>query len=178
MGTFNADAIEIGAGDLQVTPYNDSGVSLTPFYVGGTSGSELAVTQEVLDVEIDQAFAPVAGFLIGESGTFKVTVMEQQMNTIAVALGLLPDTEIYSQPTYERITFGGVGKARYCKLYYEVTKTVGTGKWKITLWRCRCESGLALPFQKKEARKFELTFKIYASTANNNTLGYVERDRA
>jgi hypothetical protein len=177
-GVYNTQKIEIGAGNLQITPISDAGVALTMFEIGGTSGAELTVTQEVLDVEVDQAFAPVVGFLTGEEGTFKVTVIEQQMATIAVALGLIPDTEIYSQPTYERVTFGGKGKARFCSLYYEVTKTSGSGKWKLTIFRCRATSGLALPFAKKEVRKFDLTFKIYADSTRSNALGQLDRDLA
>lgn len=178
MGTYNTQKIEIGAGDLQITPILDSGSNGVAFYVGGTSGAELTVTQEVLDVEIDQAFAPVVGFLTGEEGTFKITIVEQQMATIAVALGLIPDTEIYSQPTYERVTFGGSGKSRFCSLYYEVNKTVGTGKWKLTIFRARAQSGLALPFAKKDVRKFDLTFKIYADLTRGNALGQLDRDIA
>jgi hypothetical protein len=182
-GAYNTQKIEIGAGNLQITPISDAGVALTTFEVGGTLGAELSVTQEVLDVEVDQAFAPVIGFLTGEEGTFKITVLEQQMSTIAVALGLIPDTEIYSQPTYERVTFGGKGKTRFCSLYYEVAKTYtsGTtfataGKWKLTIFRCRATSGLALPFAKKEVRKFDLTFKIYADSTRSNALGQLDRD--
>lgn len=175
-GAYNTQKIEIGAGNLQITPILDDGSSGTMFEVGGTSGAELTVTQEVLDVEVDQAFAPVVGFLTGEEGTFKITIVEQQMNTIAVALGLIPSTEIYSQPTYERVTFGGKGKARFCSLYYEVNKTSGTGKWMLTMWKCRATSGLALPFAKKEVRKFDLTFKIYADSTRGNSLGQLDRN--
>jgi hypothetical protein len=177
-GAYNTQKIEIGAGNLQITPISDAGAAMTTFEVGGTLGAELTVTQEVLDVEVDQAFAPVVGFLTGEEGTFKITIIEQQMMTIATALGLLPDTEIYSQPTYERVTFGGKGKARFCSLYYEVNKTYGSGKWKLTIFRCRTTSGLALPFAKKEVRKFDLTFKIYADSTRSNALGQLDRDLA
>jgi hypothetical protein len=177
-GTYNVQKMEIGAGNLQITPLTDAGASGSTFEVGGTSGAELSCTQEVLDVEVDQAFAPIMSALTGEKGQFKCTIIEQQMGTVAVALGLIPDTEIYSQPTYERVTFGGKGKARFCSLYYEVAKTTGTGKWKLTIFRARCSSGLALPFQKKEVRKFELTFDIYADSTRSNALVQIDRDLA
>ena len=182
---YNEQKIELGAGNLYLYLWsgsteptvNEASTPTDAKDIGGTSGASLMYKQEVLDIEIDQTMSAVESFMIGESGEFKITVVEQLFTTIALALGLNPDTEILSSPVSgQYVTFGGQKNPLYSRLWYRVPQIHDTTKyWDVHLYKCMCTSGAELPFKKKEARQFELTFKLYPRSSTNKYLGRVYR---
>lgn len=182
---YNEQQIELGAGNLYLYLWsgsteptvNEAGSPDDTKDVGGTSGASLMYKQEILDVEIDQTMSAVESFMTGESGEFKITIVEQSFRVIAIALGLNPDTEILSSPVSgQYVTFGGQKNPIYSRLWYRVPQIHNTAKyWDYHLYKCMCSSGAEMPFAKKEARKFDMTFKLYPRSSTNKYLGRAYR---
>lgn len=170
-GSYDADKIELGAGNLKIKVL-DSGPEV---YVGGTLGAEFAYTPEMKDIEVDQTMAPITTVMIGEEGTLKVTILENTMRNLVIALGMDPDADITgTAATPETVEFGGKHSPVWLYLTYFVEQTADTAEdWIVYLYKARVTSGLTLPFSKEEERRFEVTFTAYANVSGK--LGKIER---
>jgi len=170
--------LEIGAGSLQIAVYNGSTVTPPGTDVGGTLGAELTYRQEQEPVEIDQTMGPVTVFQTGEEGGFKITVREQNMRSLALAVGLNPDdaTQLLSTPgVQERIVFGGKKNPVFCYLTYTVSRASDiTKNWIVKIYRCTAQ-GLSLPYQKKDVRQFDIDFKAFPVSSTNDACGEIVR---
>jgi len=161
--------IEIGEGDLTVWvgvgPDGDI-TGATEVQVGATRGATFSAKKTYKDVEVGQVLAPVQTFVVGEEASLRVTLLENSLNNLVLAMG--GDVDDISGDTY---TFGNDRKVVYCKVQYKVrqAQTFGLGSAKydtITLFRAVVSEGLELPFAKGEERTFEVTFKAYPRTTD------------
>lgn len=177
--SYDAAKLELGAGSLSIAVYNAAGTSVTPpgIDVGGTDGAELYYKAEYMDMEIDQAMSPVVSHQIGEECTFKITVKEMQMRTLALALNLNPDdaAQLLSTPSVQmRVVFGGKKTPTYAYLTYTVAKVSDTTKnWIAKVYKARCISGTRLAFKKKEGRMIELEFKGFPQSSASEAVAEV-----
>ena len=165
---INIDNIEIGEGDLTVWVGVDSegGVGgVTQVEVGASRGAELAIKKSYKDIEIGQVLAPVQAPIIGEEASLKVTLLENTLKNLVIALG--GDTDDISVDTY---TFGNSKKVTYCKVQYKCQQAQtfgGVAKYDtVILFRTIAAEGLSLAFAKADERAFDVTFKAYPRTTD------------
>jgi len=167
----------LGAGYLKIAVTSDGELAANAVEVGATSGMKLTYKQEMKPIECDQAMSPVTHIMIGEEGKLTIDIIEQSLRSLAIALGLKPSTGIYSQPTYQRISFGGKQDPLFCYLEYICPKTSNTAKnWRVKCLKAMPGNGLDLPFQKKEERKFSVEFNLLPESSSSEVLGYIEEE--
>lgn len=166
--------IELGEGNLTLKAPGDAAA----VDVGGAEGAELSYVPEYLDLEVGQALSAIKTVMIGEKGTFKITLAESSMRNLAIAAGLDPVNNISSSVSDEAIVFGGFKSETLFLGEYKVPQIdTPTKNYIVTMFKMRPTSGLVLPFKKKEARKFEVTFQLIADTTQNAALGKIVREK-
>lgn len=160
--------IELGEGTLAIT-YGvaaDGSGGTTISDVGATLGAELSFKKSYKDIEIGQVLAAVKSPPIGEEGTFKVKLMESNINLIAIALGGNP-ANVTTDAISEKYTFGAEKTTVYHKLVYTVPQLEASSKNDVlTIYRARVEDLSPVGFSKSDERVFEVTFKMYPITTN------------
>lgn len=160
--------IELGEGTLALTHgvgYDGSGGTAIAD-VGATNGAEFSYKKIHKDIEIGQALAAVKSPIIGEEGTFKVTLMETDIDLIAIGMGGDP-ANVTTDASSETFQFGGDKTTIMHKLVYTVPQLDDAALDDVlTLHRCRIDDLSPIPFSKGEERKYELTFKIFPITPN------------
>jgi len=164
----NIDNIEIGEGDLTVwvgvAPDGDI-TGATEVAVGASRGAELTVKKSYKDVEVGQVLAPVQTFIVGEEASLKVTLLENALNNLVMAMG--GDTDDIAGDTY---TFGNRKQVTYCKVQYKCQQAQtfgGVAKYDtVILFRAVASEGLSLAFAKGDERTFDVTFKAYPRTSD------------
>jgi len=160
--------IELGEGTLAITygvGYDGSG-GTTIADVGATLGAELSYKKSYKDVEIGQVMAPVKSPQIGEEGTFKIKMMESQINNMAIAFGGSP-TLVTTDATSEHFVFGNDKSTVYHKLVYTVPQIDDTTKNDVvTIYRARVDDISPVAFSKTDERVLEVTFKMYPESTN------------
>ena len=178
MPTYNAENVQLGAGNLVIRVFPDG-----PWInCGATSGGELNYAPEMKSIECDQVMAAITTVMIGEEGTFKINMLESTMRNLIIAGGLDPDTDIYGTAASPEYTeFGDKHDPVYFNLKYTVAQTSDTTKDFIyNVWKCMVTGGLNLPFAKKDEQMFEVTFTMFANSdagvGTQNKMFRVERE--
>lgn len=175
------ESILLGAGTIHKgLKYTAStGWNFKETLIGATSGgSKLAITPEVVNVEIDGANVKVEGLAAkqGETATLETNFAELTPEIMKWAvIGSLGDasgematgyTEIKSKPRIE--------KGDYIEHLAYVGKTLKDGKPIIIIFdKALCTSGMELEGKAKEAAVSKITFECYAEiTGDLETLPY------
>lgn len=165
--SVSLEKIELGEGILGITygvGYDGSGGTEIAD-VGACLGAELSYKKAHKDIEIARAPAPVKSPIIGEEGSFKIKMLETQINLITIALGGDP-ADVTTDASSEKYVFGGQkGNAIFHKLVYTVPQVDDSTKDDIlTIYRARVDDLAPIPFHKADERVYEVTFKLFGKS--------------
>lgn len=167
--SVSLEKIELGEGTLAITygvGYDGSGGTEIAD-VGACLGAELSYKKAYKDIEIGSSPAPVKSPIIGEEGTFKIRMLETNINLIAIAMGGSP-ANVTTDATSEKYVFGGQkGNAVMHKLVYTVPQVDDSAKDDVlTIYRARVEDLAPIAFSKSDERAYEVTFKLFAKSTD------------
>lgn len=161
MMSFNVDNIEIGAGNLTLQYPDD----VSPVDIGGCTDAVFKPSLESLDVFFDQAIDPVDSFDIRSEVTFEVTMKEDILRNLVIAMGGDP-SEIDSSDVDDdvfNIPGGSVRKSKFAVLHYDAPTIEDKTKSKIVhLYKVKVQGGTEVPFKKDEERMYAVVFKAFA----------------
>ena len=161
--------IELGEGTLGITygVASDGSGGTAIADAGACLGAELSYKKSYKDIEIGQVLAAVKSAVIGEEGTFKIKMLESQIENIAIALGGDPADVVTDAGVSETITMGNDKSTIYHKLIYTVPQVDTPAKDDvITVFRARVEDMAAIGFSKTDERVLEVTFKMFPESTS------------
>lgn len=182
MGTYNSDFQRLGDGYTYYKEYTPTTVS-NPYgeptiievmaddqTFGGTdpSGAEIAVEKEEFNVEISQEKAAVKRLIVGESATFKITIMASRLENLAIAAGRstgditnIGQAALPGGNSGKGLLIGGITEMAFFALVHEVCNSVSPNlkDW-IYMPRCQASPSMAWTFAKNALRQVEFTANI------------------
>jgi len=149
---------------------------------GGTNvnGAELGIEREILEDEISQELSAIQRLIIGEKGSFKMTINTGRLDNVALAVGKNPTDDISdvdagnlpgSNPG-KSVLIGGNAALEFLSLVHEVQNSVSPNlkEWAY-MPRCQSAEGFTFGFKRNVIREAELNFTIYPALQDNFLVG-------
>ncbi|MDI6872149.1 MAG: Ig-like domain-containing protein [Bacillota bacterium] len=155
--TITPTQILVGAATLKVGPYGCAEAVMRD--VGATEGGlEATFATEFLQIEVDQATAPVKRSKLSEKLTLKTSLAEATLQNLAMAMGY-PDSAISGGV----FSFGGDTSIPEFQVIFYGEGPDGTER-KVTLYKCTVTGNTSMAYKKGEKVLIPVEFEALADT--------------